>query len=135
VIDRRLELGLSQQQVQDSGGPSTTKLREIENHRTEVLSRALRRGLERALHWVPGSVDRVLAGELPQSIPGAAAGPDWRRAIVSDDIVRRVARRRAADLLEDWAAADVRERFLSQARAYLTLAVEEFSTPTQSAAD
>lgn len=128
VVERRSELGLSQQLVQDAGGPSTAKLREIENQRTEVLSRPLRRGLERALRWVPGSVDRVLAGELPQAIPGAAAEHDWRRAIVSDDIVRRVAHRRASDLFEDWSSADVRERFLSQARAYLVLAVEEFSS-------
>jgi transcriptional regulator with XRE-family HTH domain len=62
VRARRLELGLTQAQVSERGGPSTETLRMIENKRAGRLSYRLRRHLEDALEWEPRSVDEVLAG-------------------------------------------------------------------------
>ncbi|WP_336794174.1 hypothetical protein [Gordonia malaquae] len=58
---RREELAMSQQDVQDNGGPSTAKLREIENQRTTTISTATRSALEHALRWRHGSVKLILA--------------------------------------------------------------------------
>jgi transcriptional regulator with XRE-family HTH domain len=62
VRGRRLELGLTQVQVSERGGPSSETLRMIENNRAGRLSYRLRRHLEDALEWEPRSVDDVLAG-------------------------------------------------------------------------
>ncbi|MGC5027403.1 hypothetical protein ACLQ3K_21865 [Tsukamurella sp. DT100] len=65
VAARRVQLRLTQQQVQERGGPSATKQRELENGRTSVLSASKRRDLERALDWQPGSVEAILDGGDP----------------------------------------------------------------------
>lgn len=59
------ELGLTQAEVQDLGGPSPAKVREIVNRRADTLSPSKRRDLERALRWIPGSIDNILAGGAP----------------------------------------------------------------------
>ena len=65
VRARREALGLTQAGVQERGGPSTAKIREIENERTSTLSTSKRRDLERSLHWPIGTVDVILAGGDP----------------------------------------------------------------------
>ncbi|AXQ62875.1 immunity repressor [Gordonia phage Angelique] len=65
VRRRRTELRMTQNDVQDAGGPSAAKVREIENSRTTTLSTSKRRDLERALQWSPESVDKILAGLEP----------------------------------------------------------------------
>lgn len=65
VKDRRDELGLTQAQVQERGGPSPASIRTLESGRAKSMSRSKRRDLERALEWRPGSVDEVLAGGEP----------------------------------------------------------------------
>jgi transcriptional regulator with XRE-family HTH domain len=80
VRERRIELGLTQEQLVERGGPSTPTLRAIENDRAGRLSPRLRRSLERALQWSAGSVDRVLAGEAATVLNVATTtttGPDF----------------------------------------------------------
>ncbi|MBR7191680.1 helix-turn-helix transcriptional regulator [Gordonia sp. SCSIO 19800] len=76
VRRRRTELRMTQKDVQDAGGPSAAKVREIENSRTTTLSTSKRRDLERALQWSRESVDKILAGLEPGSIgqPRKSAG-------------------------------------------------------------
>ncbi|MUL48359.1 helix-turn-helix domain-containing protein [Mycobacterium sp. CBMA293] len=62
VKARRNELGLTQADVGWLGGPSPAIVGAIENNRATQLSPRLRRGLDEALQWEPGSVSRVLAG-------------------------------------------------------------------------
>ncbi|WP_224153475.1 helix-turn-helix domain-containing protein [Mycobacterium avium] len=78
VRERRIELGLTQEQLAERGGPSTPTLRAIENNRAGRLSPRLRRSLERTLQWSAGSVDQVLAGQaasVADSVTTAAIGP------------------------------------------------------------
>jgi transcriptional regulator with XRE-family HTH domain len=62
VRARRTELGLTQTEVADRGGPSVETLRTVENNRAGRLSPRMRRALERALQWESGSIDAVLDG-------------------------------------------------------------------------
>src|ERR1700760_3022958 len=62
VRGRRAELGLTQADVADRGGPSVETLRTVENNRAGRLSPRMRRALERVLRWESGSTDAVLAG-------------------------------------------------------------------------
>jgi transcriptional regulator with XRE-family HTH domain len=62
VRARRTDLGLTQAEVADRGGPSVETLRMVENNRAGRLSPRMRRALERALQWESGSVDAVLEG-------------------------------------------------------------------------
>ena len=65
VRKRRTELRMTQAGVQEVGGPSAAKVREIENRRTTTLSASKRRDLERALKWTDDSVDAILRGDEP----------------------------------------------------------------------
>ena len=76
VKDRRTELRMTQQDVQDAGGPSSAKIREIENQRTSSFSTSKRRDLERVLRWAPGSVDATLHGDDPVPLERLEADPD-----------------------------------------------------------
>ncbi|WP_396899517.1 helix-turn-helix domain-containing protein [Mycolicibacterium sp.] len=62
VRNRRTELGLTQIEVGERGGPAVETLRAIENNRAGRLSPRMRRALERAIEWESGSVDVVLEG-------------------------------------------------------------------------
>ncbi|WP_245839922.1 helix-turn-helix domain-containing protein [Mycobacterium aquaticum] len=62
VRNRRADLGLTQIEVGERGGPAVETLRAIENNRAGRLSPRMRRALERAIEWEPGSVDVVLEG-------------------------------------------------------------------------
>lgn len=65
VRDRRAELGLTQTDVAQRGGPSVETLRALENNRAGRLSPRVRRALERVLQWETGSIDAVLDGGVP----------------------------------------------------------------------
>jgi transcriptional regulator with XRE-family HTH domain len=65
VRDRRAELGLTQAEVAERGGPSVETLRALENDRSKRLSPRVRRALERVLQWETGSIDAVLDGGVP----------------------------------------------------------------------
>lgn len=76
VRARRLALGMTQADVSAAGGPSTAKIREIENLRSTVLSASKRRDLERALQWTLGGVDVALDGGTPEVLHEGAGSPD-----------------------------------------------------------
>lgn len=70
--ERRHALDLSQAGVHARGGPSAELVRKLENNRHGRLSPRMRRALETALDWEPGSVDEILRGGVPtlaQRIP------------------------------------------------------------------
>lgn len=65
VAQRMNELDLTQAQIQQRGGPSPAKVREVTSRRTTTMSPSKRRDLERALDWRSGSIDAILAGGDP----------------------------------------------------------------------
>lgn len=71
VAKRMDELSLKQAEIQQRGGPSPAKVREITSRRATAMSPSKRRDLERAIEWKPGSIDTVLAGGQPQGIDDA----------------------------------------------------------------
>ncbi len=76
VKARRTELGLTQADIGRLGGPSPAIVGAIENNRQTQLSPRLRRGLDEALRWEPGSVSRVLAGgPAPATNPASPTAP------------------------------------------------------------
>jgi len=83
VRDRRTELGLTQTEVAERGGPSVETLRALENNRAGRLSPRVRRALERVLQWQTGSIDVVLDGGVPTPTrprPDAAAADRFAMA-------------------------------------------------------
>jgi hypothetical protein len=86
---RRLDLGLRWTDVAAESGMSVEGLRTM--RRDGGVPRALnQRGIERALRWEPGSIERILRGDDP--VPATAA-----RA-VSDDDLAALERELAVDL-------------------------------------
>ena len=70
--ERRVELGMTQEDVRGAGGPSTATVRLIEGALQQGYQPATLRDLEKALQWERGSVARILAGGNPapvQSLP------------------------------------------------------------------
>jgi transcriptional regulator with XRE-family HTH domain len=65
VRDRRADLGLTQAEVSNAGGPSPATLYLLESGRRDLYRPQILRRLERALGWRAGSVRRVLAGGQP----------------------------------------------------------------------
>ncbi|WP_131824402.1 hypothetical protein [Mycobacteroides abscessus] len=86
VHARRLALDMTQSDVSAAGGPSATKIREIENLRATVLSTSKRRGLERALQWAIGGVDVALAGGTPKVLGIEASSQADREADVDQHL-------------------------------------------------
>jgi transcriptional regulator with XRE-family HTH domain len=85
VRARRTELGLTQSEVADRGGPSVETLRTVENNRAGRLSPRMRRALERVLRWQSGGIDAVLAGG------SAVRAADAGRALPEAGAVHRIA--------------------------------------------
>ncbi len=69
IADRRAELRLTQEQVQELGGPSPASQRLIEAGKRESIQAASAGGYERALQWESGSLRAVLAGGEPNPLP------------------------------------------------------------------
>lgn len=65
VQERRTELGYSQVDLWQAGGPSNSTLTNIESGSAKTISPATRRKLDRGLKWAPGSADRILEGGEP----------------------------------------------------------------------
>src|SRR4051812_45414241 len=65
VRERRVDLGLTQAEVNNAGGPSPATLYLLESGRREFYRPQILRRLERALDWRSGSIQRVLAGGQP----------------------------------------------------------------------
>lgn len=68
--DRRVELGMTQEDIRSAGGPSTATMRLIEGALQESYQPATLRDLELALRWERGSVARLLAGGNPVPFAG-----------------------------------------------------------------
>lgn len=72
---RRKRLKLTQPDVAERAGLSVPTIRRIETSSgTRRLSPQVRRALERAIEWQPGSIDVVLEGGLPIPREAAAGG-------------------------------------------------------------
>lgn len=90
--ERRHALDLSQAGVHARGGPSAELVRKLENNRHGRLSPRMRRALETALEWEPGSVDEILRGGVPtvaahpatHETPGQNSGPGLPPAATPD---------------------------------------------------
>ena len=61
--ERRVELGMTQEDVRAAGGPSTATMRLIEGALQRSYQPATLRDLEKALRWERGSAARLLGGE------------------------------------------------------------------------
>lgn len=83
VRERRLALGLTQDQVTEAGGPSDKRQTKIENATPPAPSITTLAKLDVALRWNPGSAAAVLNGGTP--IPSEA------RTLTEEDLERRVA--------------------------------------------
>jgi hypothetical protein len=85
VLERRIELDLTQAEVQAAGGPSPAVQRQIEGALSQSYQRRVLAALERALRWERGSVRAVLAGgeaiPMPEPEPG---DPPGIRAVTQD---------------------------------------------------
>ncbi|MDV6275409.1 helix-turn-helix transcriptional regulator [Rhodococcus erythropolis] len=68
VQQRRLELGMSQVDLWQAGGPSNSTITNIENGTAKTISPATRKKLDRGLKWAPGSADRILEGGEPMEL-------------------------------------------------------------------
>lgn len=62
--ERRLDLGLTWDQVASDAKIHRETLRQIRRGTSELRG-LTKRGIERALHWEPGSIDLILAGGSP----------------------------------------------------------------------
>jgi hypothetical protein len=65
VRERRVELGLTQEDVRAAGGPSTATMRLIEGALQRGYQPATLRDLEKVLQWERGSAARILGGGSP----------------------------------------------------------------------
>lgn len=73
VRARRKQLGLTQPEIAERGGPSAALVRQVENgHYDANMQPSMRRGYERALGWTVGSFDRVLAWAEPSTLEDEA---------------------------------------------------------------
>lgn len=73
IRERRKSLNLTQADIQAAGGPSTATLRLIEGGKHTDFRPSTSQPLEKALHWAPGSIAAILAGDIP-SVSGAIRG-------------------------------------------------------------
>lgn len=103
--ERREHLELNQLEVGDAGGPSNTKLTEIENGRLPDLTPLIAKKLDQGLRWEPGSARRTWLGGDPVPLeaiysPGleqaiaeveAASISDSTKRFIIDQLKARVA--------------------------------------------
>jgi hypothetical protein len=78
VYERRIALGLTQQEIADAGGPTDTTMTKIENAEWKPGNRKTTlRKLDVGLQWETGSAQRVLAGgePTPRDAPRAPIPP------------------------------------------------------------
>ncbi|MFQ6327098.1 helix-turn-helix domain-containing protein [Nocardia sp. CWNU-33] len=93
IKERRDELGLTQMQIGDLGGPSAPTIRKIEDGDAAISTHTLNK-LDAPLRWLPGSAARTYAGgapaahdvdvHAPRSDESIVSGPDSIRFEISD---------------------------------------------------
>ncbi|MGW5313097.1 helix-turn-helix domain-containing protein [Nocardia thailandica] len=81
IRQRRDELGLTQLQIGDLGGPSAPTIRKIEDGEAAISTSTLNK-LDGPLRWHPGSAARTYAGGEPSSSAALTAGAP-RASVVS----------------------------------------------------
>lgn len=81
--ERRSDLGLTWNEVADKAGITREGLRRMRTGTGHIRS-LTKRGIERALQWTSGSVDRILAGGEPNIVHEASA-----RLSPTDDALER----------------------------------------------
>ena len=84
--ERRVELGLTQEDARAAGGPSTATMRLIEGALQRSYQPATLRDLENVLRWGRGSVRKILAGGDPVPLADAAAAADTLTVTRTPDI-------------------------------------------------
>lgn len=82
VKARRLELGLTQDEVTAVGGPSDKRQTKIENGAPPAPSLTTLAKVDRGLQWVSGSAARTVAGGEPTKLEDVPATPT--QAVVAD---------------------------------------------------
>jgi transcriptional regulator with XRE-family HTH domain len=98
VYDRRDELGLTQEEVEENGGPTDTTLGKIENVEWTPGNRKITlRKLDVGLKWEPGSAKRTLNGGDPTPIPDDEPPPPPRRRQYLDRDAERALQEKRAD--------------------------------------
>lgn len=75
--DRRQTLRMTWKQVSDKAGLSPQGLRDVRSGEGTIRP-LTKRGLEDALEWTPGSIDKILAGSEPE-VPGSGGDVALRR--------------------------------------------------------
>ncbi len=71
---RRRELGMTQADVRDAGGPSDLTIRKLERGVTTKPDLGTLAKLDSALKWVAGSAARTLNGGWPEALPATGRG-------------------------------------------------------------
>lgn len=82
IKERRDELGLTQMQIGDLGGPSAPTIRKIEDGDAAISTHTLNK-LDAPLRWLPGSAARAYAGGDPTARDTAAPTASTGESIVS----------------------------------------------------
>lgn len=81
IARRRRELGMTQREVQEAGGPSVATLRNLEAGTQDSYQGVVLGRLEQALRWRVGSVEATLAGGDPTPVGSngepAQSDADW----------------------------------------------------------
>ena len=75
VRERRVELGMTQEDARSAGGPSTATMRLIEGALQNSYQPATLRDLEKVLQWGRGSVWKILAGGDPVPLADSTTAP------------------------------------------------------------
>lgn len=126
VRARRKALNMTQADVQTAGGPSTATLRLIEGGKHADFRDGTGADLEAAIQWMPGSIERTLAGGDPEPLLPASEEPVGaafeRVAILQTRIASLQAQRAGRE--EGW--SDPNAQDLDQLRDQLDSAQLEF---------
>jgi transcriptional regulator with XRE-family HTH domain len=104
---RRLDLRMTWREVADAAGISPETIRAVRRG-DNVPGDITRRGLEDALRWERGSIDRILAGGEPEPVREPAPGRGGP-ALPADD-----PRRRILDAALEQLTPEQQEAFLRQ---------------------
>jgi hypothetical protein len=94
IDERRDQLGLYWNEVAQLADITKEGLRSV-RFETRALRPATKRGIERALRWEAGTVDRILEGGDPDEMPPASAPSDPPVSVV--DVKAILARLAAAE--------------------------------------
>lgn len=90
VLARREQLGLTQDEVYAAGGPSNTKISQIEQGKAEVVSASTLRKLDVGLRWAAGTARGIVGGATQDASYVAAPGERVEGGLASDEAVEAI---------------------------------------------